>query len=94
MARRARRALRGFAQGRPRAAAIMRRMKRLSALLLVVLVAAAYLARAKRRKTPRAVEVVASVEPPQSVLEHAEIGRGSPAAGTGRSGSVLIGGGS
>lgn len=66
----------------------------ISVHLLVVLVAAAYLARAKRRKTPRAVEVVASVEPPQSVLEHAEIRRGSPAAGTGRSGSVLIGGGS
>jgi hypothetical protein len=56
--------------------------------LLVVLVAAAYLARAKRRKTPRAIEVAASVEPPASVAEHAAIGRG-PA---GRSGSVLVGG--
>jgi len=32
--------------------------------LLVVLVGAAYLARAKRRRTPRAIEVAASVAPP------------------------------
>ena len=56
--------------------------------LLVVLVAAAYLARAKRRKTPRAIEVAASVEPPASVAAQAAIGR-EPA---GRSGSVLVGG--
>ncbi|NCA10792.1 hypothetical protein EBR56_03125, partial [bacterium] len=31
--------------------------------LLVVLVGAAYLARAKRRKTPRAIEVAASITP-------------------------------
>ncbi|MBM4022502.1 MAG: NADH-quinone oxidoreductase subunit J, partial [Planctomycetes bacterium] len=43
--------------------------------LLVVLVGAAYLARAKRRKTPRAIEVAASVEPPAAVAEHAAIGR-------------------
>jgi len=55
--------------------------------LLVVLVGAAYLARAKRRKTPRAIEVAASVEPPASVAEHAGIGRAA-----GRSGSVLTGG--
>jgi NADH:ubiquinone oxidoreductase subunit 6 (subunit J) len=57
--------------------------------LLVVLVGAAYLARAKRRKTPRAIEVAASVEPPESVAEHASIGR-TAAAG---SASVLAGGG-
>jgi NADH-quinone oxidoreductase subunit J len=57
----------------------------ISVHLLVVLVGAAYLARAKRRKTPRAIEVAASVEPPASVAEHAAIGRGRPA---GR-GSVL-----
>ncbi len=51
--------------------------------LLVVLVGAAYLARAKRRKTPRPVEVVASVEPPASVAAHEAVGRGK------RSGSVL-----
>jgi len=62
--------------------------------LLVVLVAAAYLARAKRRKTPRAIEVAASVEPAASVAEHESIGReAAPAAGAGRSGSVLVGGG-
>lgn len=55
--------------------------------LLVVLVGAAYLARAKRRKTPRAIEVAASVEPPASVAEHAAIGR---TAGPGA--SVLAGG--
>jgi NADH-quinone oxidoreductase subunit J len=54
--------------------------------LLVVLVGAAYLARAKRRKTPRAIEVAASVEPPASVAEHAAIGRGA------RGASVLTGG--
>ncbi len=55
--------------------------------LLVVLVGAAYLARAKRRKTPRAIEVAASVEPPASVAAHAAIGRDRK-----RSGSVLAGG--
>jgi NADH:ubiquinone oxidoreductase subunit 6 (subunit J) len=55
--------------------------------LLVVLVGAAYLARAKRRKTPRAIEVAASVEPPASVAEHAAIGRGRS-----QGGSVLAGG--
>lgn len=55
--------------------------------LLVVLVGAAYLARAKRRKVPRAIEVAASVEPPASVAEHAAIGRKANA------GSVLTGGG-
>jgi NADH:ubiquinone oxidoreductase subunit 6 (subunit J) len=56
--------------------------------LLVVLVAAAYLARAKRRKTPRAIDVAASAEPPASVAAHAAIGRDA----AGRSGSVLVGG--
>ena len=56
--------------------------------LLVVLVGAAYLARAKRRKTPRAVEVAASVEPPESVAEHAAIGRDAAE----RTGSVLAAG--
>jgi len=55
--------------------------------LLVVLVGAAYLARAKRRKTPRAIEVAASVEPAASVAEHAAIGRERP-----RGASVLAGG--
>ena len=55
--------------------------------LLVVLVGAAYLARAKRRKTPRAIEVAASVEPPASVAEHAAVGRAG-----GRGASVLTGG--
>lgn len=55
--------------------------------LLVVLVGAAYLARAKRRKTPRAIEVAASAEPPASVAEHAAIGRDRPG-----SASVLAGG--
>ncbi len=58
--------------------------------LLVVLVGAAYLARAKRRKTPRPIEVAASVEPPEAVAEHAAIGR---TAGQGSAaGSVLTGG--
>jgi hypothetical protein len=56
--------------------------------LLVVLVGAAYLARAKRRKTPRAIEVAASVEPPAAVAEHAAVGRAAVG-----SGSVLAGGG-
>jgi NADH-quinone oxidoreductase subunit J len=57
--------------------------------LLVVLVGAAYLARAKRRKTPRAIEVAASVEPPSSVAAHAAVGRTT--AGTRGSASVLTG---
>jgi len=56
--------------------------------LLVVLVGAAYLARAKRRKTPRAIEVAASVEPPESVAEHAAVGREAAE----RTGSVLAAG--
>jgi NADH-quinone oxidoreductase subunit J len=55
--------------------------------LLVVLVGAAYLARAKRRKTPRAIEVAASAEPPAAVAEHAAIGRGS------RGGASVLSGG-
>ena len=51
--------------------------------LLVVLVGAAYLARAKRRRTPRAIEVAASVVEP----------RAARGAATG-SASALIGGGS
>ena len=51
--------------------------------LLVVLVGAAYLARAKRRKTPRAIETAASVEPPASIAEHAAIGRGGASVLTG-----------
>lgn len=57
--------------------------------LLVVLVGAAYLARAKRRKTPRPIEVAASVEPPASAAEHAAIGREPGRRGA----SVLTGGG-
>ena len=56
--------------------------------LLAVLVGAAYLARAKRRKTPRAIEVAASVEPPAAAAAAAAYGRREP----GRSGSVLSGG--
>jgi NADH-quinone oxidoreductase subunit J len=59
-----------------------------SGYLLVVLVGAAYLARAKRRKTPRAIEVAASVEPPESVAEHAAVGREA----ADRTGSVLAAG--
>jgi hypothetical protein len=51
--------------------------------LLVVLVGAAYLARAKRRRTPRAIEVAASVVEP----------RAARGAATG-SASALVGGGS
>lgn len=54
--------------------------------LLVVLVGAAYLARAKRRRTPRAIDVAASQEPPASVAEHAAVGRSGGAS------SVLTGG--
>ena len=54
--------------------------------LLVVLVGAAYLARAKRRKTPRSIDVAASQEPPASVAEHAAVGRVAGAS------SVLTGG--
>lgn len=57
--------------------------------LLVVLVGAAYLARAKRRKTPRPIEVAASVESPAAVAEHAAIGRDAGHRGA----SVLTGGG-
>lgn len=57
--------------------------------LLVVLVGAAYLARAKRRKTPRPIEVAASVEPAASVAAHAAIGREAGRRVT----SVLTGGG-
>jgi NADH-quinone oxidoreductase subunit J len=51
--------------------------------LLVVLVGASYLARAKRRRTPRAIEVAASVVEPRSAR--------SSASG---SASALVGGGS
>jgi len=65
----------------------------ISVHLLVVLVAAAYLARAKRRRTPRAVEVVASVEPVRTA-EPPSPGPAGGAAAPIRSGSVLVGGGS
>ena len=55
--------------------------------LLVVLVGAAYLARAKRRKTPRAIDVAASAEPPASVAAHEAVGRA-----VGHGASVLAGG--
>ncbi|NBW85479.1 MAG: hypothetical protein EBR23_01265 [Planctomycetia bacterium] len=55
--------------------------------LLVVLVGAAYLARAKRRKTPRAIEVAASMEPPATLAAHAAVGREGALGG-----SVLAGG--
>jgi len=45
--------------------------------LLVVLVGAAYLARAKRRRTPRAIEVAASMQPPG---EPSRQGRGPASA--------------
>ena len=62
--------------------------------LLVVLVGAAYLARAKRRKTQRAIDIVASVEPPASVAEHAAIGRGPAGAGSVLAGGSVLTGGS
>lgn len=52
--------------------------------LLVVLVGAAYLARAKRRRTPRAIDVVASADPPPPV----QIPRSRPREAA----SVLVGG--
>lgn len=59
--------------------------------LLVVLVGAAYLARAKRRRTPRAIDALASAAPAAAVE------RAAPAASVqpGRSGSssALVGGG-
>lgn len=57
--------------------------------LLVVLIGAAYLARAKRRKTPRAIEVAASAEPPAAVASHAPEAK---LARSDRSSSVLSGG--
>jgi NADH-quinone oxidoreductase subunit J len=57
--------------------------------LLVVLVGAAYLARAKRRRTPRAIEVAASVESPSESVQST----GSRAAATGTA-SALVSGGS
>ena len=66
----------------------------ISVHLLVVLVGAAYLARAKRRKTQRAIDVAASVQPPASVAEHAAIGRGPAGAGSVLSGGPVLTGGS
>ncbi len=57
--------------------------------LLVLLIGAAYLARAKRRKTPRLIEVAASVEPPASVAEHQAKGLQESRGAS----SVLTGGG-
>jgi hypothetical protein len=45
--------------------------------LLVVLVGAAYLARAKRRRTPRAIEVAASMTPVQEGMAAREAATGS-----------------
>lgn len=68
--------------------------------LLVVLVGAAYLARAKRRRTPRAIDALASATPPATLASAPlpEAGGAAPAgtsAGTARSGSssALVGGG-
>ena len=52
--------------------------------LLVVLIGAAYLARAKRRRTPRTVELIASVNPPPPVQARSELGEST---------SVLVGSG-
>lgn len=59
--------------------------------LLVVLVGAAYLARAKRRRTPRAIDAVASAMPEPAVVATAAV----TAAGrtTGGAKSALVGGG-
>lgn len=53
--------------------------------LLVVLVGAAYLARAKRRRTPRPIDVVASADPPPPVRQRRREER--------EAASVLVGGG-
>jgi NADH-quinone oxidoreductase subunit J len=53
--------------------------------LLVVLVGAAYLARAKRRRTPRPIDVVASADPPPPVRQ--------PRREEREAASVLVGGG-
>ena len=60
--------------------------------LLVVLVGAAYLARAKRRRTPRAIDAVASAMPvePAVVATAAVVAPGRP---TGGAKSALVGGG-
>ncbi len=60
--------------------------------LLVVLVGAAYLARAKRRKTPRAIDAVASAMPVEPVVASTASGvaSGRPAGGAK---SALVGGG-
>jgi NADH:ubiquinone oxidoreductase subunit 6 (subunit J) len=73
------------AAGRPPAGYLLP-FEIVSVHLLVVLVGAAYLARAKRRKTQRAIDVAASQEPPASVAEHAAVGRAAGAS------SVLAGG--
>ena len=52
--------------------------------LLVVLVGAAYLARAKRRRTPRAIEVAASVAPPSEMRRRTTGSASALAAGGAR----------
>ncbi len=52
--------------------------------LLVVLVGAAYLARAKRRRTPRAIEVAASVDPAAETRRQARTAASALAAGGSR----------
>lgn len=59
--------------------------------LLVVLVGAAYLARAKRRRTPRAIDALAS-SAPVTVEGRPGVGGGGT-AGRGGSSSALVGGG-
>jgi len=62
--------------------------------LLVVLVGAAYLARAKRRRTPRPIDALASAMPVETVATAAPVATMAP---TGRSAggakSALVGGG-
>ncbi|RLS35427.1 MAG: hypothetical protein DWH79_02170 [Planctomycetota bacterium] len=61
--------------------------------LLVVLVGAAYLARAKRRKTPRAIDVLASSDPPsQGAVLAAAVPAVRTTSGAGGK-SALLGGG-
>jgi hypothetical protein len=58
--------------------------------LLVVLVGAAYLARAKRRRTPRPIDALASAMPVETVATAAPVATGRSAGGAK---SALVGGG-
>lgn len=74
----------GEPQARPRSGYLLP-FEIVSVHLLVVLVGAAYLARAKRRRTPRPIDVVASADPPPPVRQ--------PRREEHQAASVLVGGG-